>query len=190
MSIATRSGDDGNTRLFGGRRVAKAEPRIEALGAIDELNAYLGLARVSPIPAALDHMLQRIQSDLFDLGNDLVTPRDDNPEAKAVPPFPAAALDAVDAWLVQLEDGLPPMTAHLLPGGHHGASVLSVCRALTRRAERRVVSLARHERMPGVILRYLNRLSDLFFVMARHVNADAGMPEPEWQPREDRETEE
>lgn len=187
MSIATRSGDDGNTRLFGGRRVAKDEPRIEALGAIDEMNAYLGLTRASPIPVALDRMLQHIQSDLFDLGSDLATPRDGNPDAKSVPAFPATALDAVDAWLVQLEDGLPPMTSHLLPGGHHGAALLGVCRSLARRAERRVVSLALHERIPGVMLRYLNRLSDLFFIMARHVNTDAGMPEPEWEPREVRE---
>ena len=189
MSIATRSGDDGNTRLFGGRRVAKDEPRVEALGTIDELNAYLGLTRASPIPVAIDHMLQRIQSDLFDLGNDLVNPRDDTVDEKSVTPFSPTALDAVDAWLVQLEDGLPPMTSHLLHGGHHGAALLGVCRALARRAERRVVSLALHERMPGVILRYLNRLSDLFFVMARHVNTNAGMPEPEWEPREVREAE-
>lgn len=189
MSIATRSGDDGNTRLFGGRRVAKDDERIEAHGAIDELNAYVGLTRVSPIPIELDQMLKRVQSDLLDLANELVTPRDDNPDSKEVPAFSATALDAVDEWLVKLEDGLPPMTSHLLPGGHHGASLLGVCRALARRAERRVVSLARHERISGVVLRYLNRLSDLLFVMARHVNNGAGMPEPEWEPRDVREAE-
>lgn len=189
MSIATRSGDDGNTRLFGGRRVAKDDDRIEAHGAIDELNAYLGMVRVSPIPVEIDVIIRRIQSDLLDLANELLIPRENNPDAKGAPPFPPSALDAVDTALNELEAEVPPMTAHLLPGGHHGAALLSVCRALCRRAERRTVSLARHERISGVVLRYLNRLSDLLFVMARFVNTTNGMPEPEWEPRELREAE-
>ena len=189
MSIATRSGDDGNTRLADGRRVAKDDERVEAHGVVEELNATLALARVSPIPVAIDQMLQRVQSDLFDLSCELLTPRGNNSEVKGASPFPSAALDAIDRWLEELEAELPPATAHLLPGGHHGAALLGVCRTLCRRAERRAVSLARHERLPGIVLRYLNRLSDLLFVMARFVNTSNGMPEPEWEPREVREAE-
>ena len=189
MSIATRSGDDGNTRLFGGQRVAKDNDRIEAHGAIDELNSYLGLVRASPIPIDVDQMIRRVQSDLLDLASEVLTPRENNPEAKDAPPFPPSALDAVDGWLNQLEAEIPPMTAHLLPGGHHGAALLSVCRSLCRRAERRTVSLARHERISSVVLRYLNRLADLLFTMARFVNTKNGHPEPEWEPREVREAE-
>ncbi|MAG55035.1 MAG: ATP:cob(I)alamin adenosyltransferase [Planctomycetes bacterium] len=189
MNHSNHHGDEGNTRLFGGRQVAKDDERIEAHGAVDELNATIGLARVSPLPVALDTMLERIQSDLFDLAAELVTPRDDEDAAGKVLPFPPAALEAVEGFLTSLEERLPPTSAFLLPGGHHAAALLGVCRTQCRRAERRVVSLARHERISGVVLKYLNRLSDLFFVMARDVNTSEGMPEPEWQPREVREAE-
>lgn len=188
MSIATRTGDDGNTGLFGGRRVAKDDARIEAYGTVDELNAAIGLARTAAIPVELDAMLERIQSDLFDLGAELATPRENNPHSHKVLPFASAALDALDRDLRYIEDRLPPLMAFILPGGHHAAAMLQVCRTVCRRAERRVVSLARTERLSGTILKYLNRLSDLFFVMARHVNTTEGVPEPEWHAREDRET--
>jgi cob(I)alamin adenosyltransferase len=186
MSRGTRHGDDGNTQQGGGKQVPKDDERIEAYGTIDELNAFVGLARVSPIPPDLDVMLERIQSDLFDLGADLLTPRELEPRPDP-PRFPHAALDAVDGFLSDLEERVPPTTSVLLPGGHRGASLLCVCRTVCRRAERRVVTLARHQRVQGTILRYLNRLSDLFFLMARLVNTTSGIPEPEWLPREVRE---
>ena len=188
MSIATKTGDDGNTRLYGGARVAKDAPRIEAYGAVEELNALVGFARAAAIPSRMDEILKRVQSDLMDLSSDLITPRDGPGDVDRAPGFPPAALDAVDGWLTELEDGLPPMTAHLLPGGHQGAALLGLCRAVVRRAERKLVTLARNERIPGVALRYLNRLGDLLFVMARDTNVEAGMPEPEWEPRETRES--
>jgi cob(I)alamin adenosyltransferase len=189
MSIATRTGDDGNTRLFGGQRVPKDHPRVAAYGAVDELNACVGLVRGAELDPDLEKVLARIQSELFDLGAELATPREDNPLAERVLPFPPTALEAMDRDLQALEDQMPPMTAFVLPGGHPTAAQLHVCRTVARRAERLVVTLARQERVPGMILKYLNRFSDLLFVMARHVNAAHGVPEPEWHSRELREQE-
>lgn len=187
MSIATKTGDDGNTGLFGGRRVAKDDARIEAYGTVDELNATLGEALSGALPPELRSMLLRIQSDLFDLGAELATPRENNPHAQRVPPFPITALEGVERDLRHLEDQLPPLTAFILPGGHSLSALLHRCRTVCRRAERRVVTLAREERVIGIVLKYLNRLSDLLFVMARTVNLRFSVPEPEWHARDQRE---
>ncbi len=186
MSIATKTGDDGNTGLFGGRRVAKDDVRIEAYGTVDELNALLGVVRAQGLPQALDAMLARIQCELFDLGAELATPREDNPHAHKVPPFPLSAVDGLDLDLRTLEDRVPPLTAFILPGGHQVAASLQLARTVCRRAERRTVTLARVERVSGTGLKYLNRLSDLLFMMAREVNTSLGIPEPEWHARDER----
>ena len=189
MSIATRTGDDGNTRLFGGRRVPKDDPRVEAYGTVDELNALVGMTRSQGLAADLARILERLQSELFDLGAELATPREGNAASGKVPAFPASALDHVDRDLEELEGLLPPLTAFILPGGHPAAAWLHLCRTACREAERRAVALAREERLPGVVLQYLNRLSDLFFLMARAMNQREGVAEPEWRGREDREAE-
>jgi len=190
MSIATRQGDDGNTSLFGGRRVPKDDLRVEAYGAVDELNAALGCCRALGLPEDLDRLVVRLQSELFDLGADLATPREENPKADRVQPFSSAILAAVDRDLEEVEGRLPPLTTFILPGGHPAAAWLHFCRTLCRRAERRVVTLARHERLSGTVLRYLNRLSDLLFLLARDVNLRHQVPEPIWKPREERPSEE
>lgn len=187
MTIATRTGDDGNTRRFGGRRVPKDDPRIECSGAVEELNAHLALARVSPIPLEIDEILVRIQAELCDLVTELQVCREDPELTDQVRPFPVAAVDGLEEDLRAFEDRLPPSTEHLMPGGHHGAVMLHVARAICRRAERHVVTLARHERIPGSVIQYLNRLGDLLFVMARDVNTRNGTSEPLWHPREVRE---
>ncbi len=189
MSIATKTGDDGNTGLFGGKRVPKDDERVEAYGAVDELNAMIGLVRAGSLPDEVDAMLLRIQSELFDLGAELATPREGNRHSEKIATFPSSAVEQVDRDLRLMEGRVPPLTSFILPGGHELAAFLQVCRTLCRRAERRAVTLARHEHISGIVLQYLNRLSDLFFMMAREVNSTFGVEEPEWNPRESRETE-
>jgi cob(I)alamin adenosyltransferase len=182
MSIATRTGDDGNTGLFGGRRVPKDDLRIEAYGAVDELNAQLGQVRAHGLDPDLDQALALIQRDLFALGADLATPRVGNPHADRVAPFSLASLDRLDASLAELEAGLEPLAHFILPGGDPAAASLHVARTVCRRAERRTVTLAREERLAGTIIQYLNRLSDWLFLAARTVNARLGIADPTWRP--------
>lgn len=182
----SRRGDDGNTVLIGGRRVPKDDARVEAQGALDELNARIGVARCTTMPGEVDAVLSRLQSELLDLVAEVGTPRENNPRAEHVAPFPMTALEALERDLRDLEARLPPLTTVILPGGHHAAAQIHLCRSACRRAERRVVAVARHERVPGVVLKYLNGLSELFFVMARLVNVHNCVQEPEWISRERR----
>jgi cob(I)alamin adenosyltransferase len=186
--IYTRTGDAGRTRLVTGETVAKSDPRVEAYGAVDELNAVIGLARLETGgDAVLDPMLARIQNDLFDLGADLATP-----EAEA-PAF--VALRIVDDQVTRLEqeidrlnEGLAPLNSFVLPGGSRAAAMLHLARTICRRAERRTVVFI--EAAPagkagqpphGPALRYLNRLSDLLFVASRHANG-RGADDVLWVP--------
>lgn len=167
--IYTRSGDAGTTGLVGGARVAKDDARVEALGAVDEANAALGLARLDSkgLPA-VDAMLARIQHELFDLGADLATP--DAGDGR-IRPSQAARLEAeIDAMTAQL----PPLTAFVLPGGSPAAAHLHLARTVLRRAERCAVALQRLQPVTPAALTYLNRLSDHLFVAARLANADTG----------------
>jgi cob(I)alamin adenosyltransferase len=179
-SIATRTGDDGNTALFGGGRVAKNHPRVEAYGNVDELNSFLGLARTEKLEAECDLALGRIQKDLFEVGAELATPRDGNPNAVKVAAFGDRPLAGLDRDLAAIEGLLEPLETFILPGGTRAASLLHAARAVCRRAERSVVALAHEERVPASVIRYLNRLSDLLFVMARLQNVRARAPETEW----------
>lgn len=182
MSIATRTGDDGWTGLFGAGRVRKDHLRVDAYGDVDELNAFLGLLRVESIDVDVDTLLGSIQADLFDLGAELATPRDGNTMAKHVAPFTDAFVARLDAALARYEAEVPPMTHFILPGGSRAAATFHVCRTVARRAERRVVTLSHHEPVPESCIRYLNRLSDLLFILARHENHLRGMAEPKWIP--------
>jgi cob(I)alamin adenosyltransferase len=181
MKIYTRTGDTGDTSLVGGVRVSKADPRVEAYGDVDELNAWVGLVRgTAPIPdlADIDDALALIQRELFALGAQLADPADRLAEKvtkAAVTPEQVARFErTVDA----LEAELRPLTAFILPGGSAAGAALHVARTVCRRAERRIVAL---EPAPEPILvQYVNRLSDLLFVMARAVNHRAGRPETEW----------
>ncbi|MSR73990.1 MAG: cob(I)yrinic acid a,c-diamide adenosyltransferase [Planctomycetes bacterium] len=185
MSIATRTGDDGNTGLFGGRRVAKDDLRIEAYGSVDELNACIGDVRALRPDADTDALLERIQSELFALGAELATPRENNPAAARVQPFSNANLDALDADLRRIEDSLPCLTNFILPGGSALAARLHFARTICRRVERNVVTLARSERIAATVVRYLNRLSDFLFLLARHANVSSGVAEITWRQRGD-----
>jgi len=180
MKIYTRTGDCGETSLVGGRRVKKSERRVEAYGSVDELNAHVGWAATHLAHLPLEKEIRGIQSDLFTLGADLAT----------CPEAPAAAVTArIDEERVkQLEDLIDrweaetaPVRNFILPGGAPGAAALQVCRAVCRRAERDVVRLSLSEAVNPQAIIYLNRLSDLFFVLSRWVNTRDGAPESIWK---------
>ena len=183
MRIYTRTGDKGDTGLFGGGRVPKDHPRVEAYGDVDELNAMLGLARSIEMMPRVDEVLAPIQRDLFSLGALLATPQPD----KVKQQLEKARLD--DARIAELEHAidageaeLEPLTAFIMPGGTPKAAALHVARTVCRRAERRVIALSHDGEMhvPGIVVVYLNRLSDLLFVLARVANRRAGAAEVTW----------
>ena len=179
--IYTRTGDKGQTRLATGEQVDKWHPRVAAYGGVDEVNAALGVAALH----AGDDMLEairRIQNDLFDLGADLATPE----RGRVLEWTP---LRIVEAQVRRLEDeidamnaDIPPLDSFILPGGSLGAAQLHVARTVCRRAERDVTTLARAEGVGPQVLKYLNRLSDALFVMARYENLQQNVPEPLWRP--------
>ena len=181
MKIYTRTGDEGDTGLFGGGRVAKDDPRVEAYGAVDELNAALGLARSIEMMPRVDEVLAPVQRDLFAIGALLATPDHDKMReqlAKArIDDGRIAELErAIDAGEAELE----PLKAFILPGGTPKAAALHVARTVCRRAERRVITLQRTVPLPQLAIIYLNRLSDLLFVLARVANKRAGAGEVTW----------
>jgi len=177
VKIYTRTGDRGETSLFGGGRVPKNAPRIEAYGTIDELNSHLGVVRAQGPSPDLDAPLARIQEQLFVLGAQLAATR---AETVKIADRDVAELEsAID----RLEADLPPLKTFILPGGGRVGSALHVARTVCRRAERLVVALDQTERLDPSIIVFLNRLSDLLFVMARHANRTDKVPESPWSPR-------
>ena len=171
--IYTRTGDDGTTGLSDGSRVAKDSERIAAIGEIDELNSALGVVLVEQLPDAIRETLITVQHDLFDLGGELSVPGHAIVNARYVARL-ERELDALNATL-------PPLLDFILPGGSRGAASAHVARAACRRAERTLVSLSRVETVSPPLLQYLNRLSDLLFVMCRAINAAGGHPDVLWQ---------
>jgi cob(I)alamin adenosyltransferase len=181
MKIYTRTGDSGSTALFGGARTSKSDPRVEAYGDVDELNATLGLARASELMPRIDEVLVPIQRDLFSIGALLATPD----REKMKQHLDKARID--DERIAELEraidDGdaeLEPLKAFILPGGTPKAAALHLARTVCRRAERRVVALRTTVEVPDVVVVYLNRLSDLLFTLARVANRRAGAGEVTW----------
>ena len=181
--IYTKTGDGGETGLFGGGRISKDSVRVAAYGEVDEVNAALGLARALEPQEFADTLLQRIQRDLFTIGAELATPDPDklrkalSRSGAAIGESDIAALEhAIDGHESQLE----PLKNFILPGGSPKAAAFHLARTVCRRAERAVVALSRDEPVSPAILRYLNRLSDLLFVLARAANAQAGRPDVQW----------
>jgi cob(I)alamin adenosyltransferase len=172
--IYTRTGDDGTSALATGERRPKSDLRFAVIGTVDELNAHLGIARTQTdgLPDALVAALGRIQNDLFDLGADVATP--DKPSSRERLRIVATQVAWLEDEIDRLNAKLSPLTSFVLPAGTAAAAALHVCRAVTRRAERLAVELAGRETVNPEALRYLNRLSDLFFVAARVANRDAG----------------
>jgi cob(I)alamin adenosyltransferase len=174
--IYTRTGDDGTTGLGNGDRVAKDSRRVEAYGTVDELNSLIGLilAEEDSLPEA-EPCLTRIQHDLFDLGGELCIP--------GTTAISAEAVKDLEDILDKFNADLPPLKDFVLPGGTKSAAVCHVARSVCRRAERRILSLAKDESVNDNSVKYLNRLSDLLFVLARALNRNAGQPEPLWNHR-------
>ena len=171
--IYTKTGDDGTTGLGDGTRVPKSHQRIGAMGDVDELNSQLGVLLAEPLPGDVRDALVTIQHDLFDLGGELCIPGhtvlDDTHLAR------------LDGWLAAYNATLPPLAEFILPGGSRGAGLAHVCRAVCRRAERSIVALGRHETLNDAPRRYVNRLSDLLFVLARVLNRAAGGADVLWE---------
>jgi cob(I)alamin adenosyltransferase len=179
--IYTKTGDDGRTALFGGGRVAKDDLRVSAYGDVDELNAFVGAARAAEMMPRIDEVLAPIQRDLFAIGALLATP---HPEEHKKQLEKAKITDKRIAQLEQAiddcESELEPLKAFIMPGGTPKAASLHVARTVCRRAERAVVSLSKSEDVPQVVVVYLNRLSDLLFMLARVANRRAGAGEVTW----------
>ena len=185
MKIYTRTGDAGETGLFGGPRVPKDDLRVSAYGDLDEANAFIGVALSRCEDGEFAAVLQVIQSELFDVGAVLATPpgAEDKLQQRMALPISDARIAELEALMDRLEAQLPPLRTFILPGGTPLAAALHVCRTTIRRAERAMVTLHRASPLPPILLTYVNRLSDLFFMMARAANARAGRQEPEWHPR-------
>jgi cob(I)alamin adenosyltransferase len=183
VKVYTRRGDGGETDLFGGERVTKDDPRVEAYGAVDELNAVLGVAAAASAQEDLREACKRIQGELFDLGAHLAAP-DPAHRAKYHVPAPRDQdVSALETCIDGLEGELAPLATFVLPGGTPAAAAFHQARTVCRRAERAVVALAHEASLDPVAVRYLNRLSDLLFVMARVENRRAGKPDVAWSPR-------
>lgn len=182
MKIYTKTGDRGQTGLFGGARVSKAHPRVDAYGDVDELNCAIGAARVHVSDARVDALLIEIQSELFALGAELA--RDPAKQVDlGIDVIEERNVQLLEAAIDELERDLAPLRTFILPGGSAEAALLHLARATCRRAERKLVALAEVETMRPELLRYVNRLSDLLFVMARHANFRAKVDDVPWQGR-------
>jgi len=181
VKIYTKTGDQGDTGLFGGGRVSKTHPRVEAYGDVDELNATIGLARSIEMMPRIDEVLVPLQRDLFAIGALLATPD----REKMKKQLEKASID--DGRIAELEHAidegdreLEPLKSFIVPGGTPKAAALHVARTVCRRAERRVIAIAPSEEIPPIVVVYLNRLSDLLFTLARVANRRAGAGEVTW----------
>jgi cob(I)alamin adenosyltransferase len=183
MKLYTKTGDGGETGLFGGKRVSKDSVRVEAYGAVDELNAAIGVILTHLTDADLRERLITIQSALFDLGSELATPADSAVAASGakLPRVEPRTIEAMESWIDAFDAEVEPLRNFVLPGGSAGGAALHLARTVCRRAERRVVTLAARDAVREDVLRYLNRLSDLLFVMARVANKRAGVAETQWK---------
>ncbi len=181
MKIYTRTGDGGETSLLGGGRVSKGDPRVDAYGNVDELNALLGLVAATAPEQFQSDLLESIQRDLFAIGGRLASPEPErvaNVLKKAV--IAPERVDALERAIDRADQTLPPLDNFVLPGGTQKAALLHIARTVCRRAERSVVALHAHTDVPDEILQYLNRLSDLLFVLARLVNHEAHVADRIW----------
>jgi cob(I)alamin adenosyltransferase len=182
MKIYTRTGDTGETALFGGGRVSKAHPRVRAYGTLDELNAFVGRALASLGEGAIRERLSRVQHDLFALGAVLATPPPTGARRRPdVPDLPTDRIAEMETWMDEADRELQPLRNFILPGGTPAAADLHLCRTVCRRAEREVVEVAEDDPDAARLIRYLNRLSDLLFVFARLENHRAGEEDVIWR---------
>lgn len=182
MKIYTKTGDAGDTGLFGGARVSKASLRVDAYGDVDELNSMLGVARSGVQAETLLEELTRIQGELFCVGAELAS-NPDKPLQGGLPMVEDSHIAQLERCIDRLEEDLPALTSFVLPGGAPSAAALHAARTVCRRAERKVVALAAEAAVRAQVLRYVNRLSDLLFVMARSENRACGVDDVPWEGR-------
>ena len=180
--IYTRTGDDGTTGLGGGRRVPKDSPRIVAYGAVDETNSAIGAALAAGLCPLVAEALKKIQNDLFHLGSDLCRTEDDKKKTP-VPVIEQRHVDALEKLMDRMSKELEPLANFILPGGSPGAAFLHLARTVCRRTEILVIALGRKEPVGPFTVKYLNRLSDTLFVMARYENKQKGVPDVLWDSR-------
>ncbi len=181
MKIYTKTGDTGETGLFGGGRVSKDHPRVEAYGDVDELNAALGVARTIEIMPRIDDIVVLVQRDLFSLGSLLATPdREKKRQHLEKARIDEDRITQLERAIDEGEAELEPLRAFIVPGGTPKSAALHVARTVCRRAERRVIALTREVEIPSIVVTYLNRLSDLLFVLSRVANRRAGAGEVTW----------
>lgn len=176
FKIYTKTGDTGKTSLFGGKRVLKDDERIEAYGTIDELNSFVGLLRDSVERQEIIGQLAKIQNKLFDLGSYLATPEKKKEDSGVT----ADNILWMEACIDEMDSELPPLKNFILPGGHPHVSYAHLCRTVCRRAERKVVSLDKSSEIDPLVIQYLNRLSDYFFILARSIALQYGVAEIKW----------
>ena len=180
--VYTRTGDNGTTGLGGGQRIPKDSPRIEVFGTVDELNSILGVALAVGLADRIQAPLKTIQNELFHLGSDLCVLEEDKARMP-VPQIEARHVEALERLMDELSTELKPLENFILPGGSAGGSQLHVARCVCRRAERLAVGLSRTEPVGGCVVKYLNRLSDALFVMARYENLKQGVTDVTWNSR-------
>lgn len=188
MKIYTKTGDKGETALYGGTRVSKASARVESYGNIDELNSFIGLAKSETGDEKIVEQLKKIQFDLFTVGSEAATPADKLLLANGNPRLPLTVsekeIEQLENWMDDMEEKLEPLQFFILPGGGKAATSLHVCRTVCRRAERSIVFLNENEEVRPELIRYLNRLSDYLFVLARYVSKLQNEAEEYWNPSE------
>jgi cob(I)alamin adenosyltransferase len=182
VKIYTKTGDSGETGLFGGPRVPKSDPRVDAYGEVDELNAVVGQIRAIVEDPEIDRQLARVQDELFCVGAELATPAGAKARS-ALPPIQASWAERLEAAIDAWDAELVPLRQFILPGGTRTAAALHLARCVCRRAERRVVALAQDVAIDPAVIAYLNRLSDFLFVAARIANHRAKRPEVLWDPQ-------
>ncbi len=178
MKIYTKTGDDGTTSLFGGKRLPKFADRIESYGTVDELNAFIGLLRDGLDDDRIREVLHEIQNCLFNMGSVLAT---DPGSGFELPGIEKEDIDLLEGEIDAMQSKLAPLKNFILPGGLPSVSYAHICRTVCRRAERRVVGLAQNEDIDALIINYLNRLSDYFFVLGRYIAVLNGVEEVKWQ---------
>lgn len=181
MKIYTKTGDKGETSLFGGERVSKSSTRLEAYGTIDELNAFIGLAVTESKSERVKSVLLNLQSKLFVVGADLATPDTEKNKKLNIERTPAEFYKEAEKQIDNFENELKVLKSFILPGGSKSAAYLHICRTIARRAERTVVALNNEVKLGDNIIIFLNRLSDLFFVLARFENKMSNIPDTPWK---------
>ena len=180
MKIYTKTGDKGQTGLFGGKRVDKDDARIEAYGTVDELNSFIGSLRAQNLSSNTDEVLFIIQNRLFTIGSSLAS----DPDKQLITPdITADDIKLLEDQMDAMDSDLPALKTFILPGGSMAVSAAHICRTVTRRAERRAITLSKLSSVDPLVIQYLNRLSDYFFVLSRHIGWQSNTPEVAWKGR-------